>query len=706
MVLGREDEVRPVVVVILSQLEFRRTDRRLGRFIPHAVILSGKPIQVEQCPQNIRLPLARQPYRGYTSSAGNTLVVGTAFEFGEFKLDCGRFELYRAGHTVKLERKPMELLILLVGREGQLVTRNEIAQHLWGSEVFVDTEHGINTAIRKVRYALRDDPEDPRFVQTVTGKGYRFVATAAEARQSSAEEDSHSLPPPGPSPATAPDAELPSQPASYPRSRLWLAVLGALTALVFLIAAVNLGARGWRNRFRGAYRPEISSLAVLPLDNLSGDPAQDYFADGMTDELTTMLAKNSTLRIVSRTSVMQYKRVHRPLPDIARELGVDGVLEGSVARSGDHVHMTIQLIQAPSDTHLWAESYDRDANDAVALPQEAAQTIAGQLNRAVLHPSTSRFVLPEAHDAYLHGRYLWFSDHNDRAGEYFKKATELQPDYALGWSGLSSYYGAGAVDGELDPQQSLPAEESAARKAVALDESEPWAHLAMSAAFFFARWDFPGAEQEMARTIALDPRFAEAYHLHSKMLGALNRHREAIEAEKRATEIDPFSRPYEMALALVEARQYDEAINEARQRLESNPDQVYLHWMIYYSLRAKGLQKEAAQELEQALLQGYGKKSPASVRRALQQGGLQGLVKWQLNDARNWSSAHYVPPYFLAELHAQLGHREQALTLLEQAYREHSPLLLWVQNNQPFDMLHSDERYRAIIKGMGLPPAY
>jgi TolB-like protein/DNA-binding winged helix-turn-helix (wHTH) protein len=634
-------------------------------------------------------------------------VVDTVFEFGEFRLDCGRFELYRSGRSLKLERKPLELLILLVGREGRLVTRNEIAQHLWGSEVFVDTEHGINTAIRKIRYALRDDPEHPRFVQTVTGKGYRFVATAVEARESLADGDSQSSSAQI-GPALPHNAELRSQPpASYPRSRIWIAVLGALTALVFLIAAVNLGARGWRNRFRGAApRPEISSLAVLPLDNLSGDPNQDYFADGMTDELTTMLAKDSTLRIVSRTSVMRYKRVHRPLPEIARELGVDGVLEGSVARSGDHVHLTIQLIQAPSDTHLWAESYDRDAKDVVSLPQEAAQTIAGRLNRAVLHPSTPRFVRPEAHDAYLHGRYLWVTDHNDRAGEYFKKATELQPDYALGWSGLSSYYGAGAIEGQLDPRQALPAEESAARKAVALDDSLPWAHLAMSAAFLVARWDFPAAEQEMARTLALDPRFAEAYHFHAKILSILNRHREAIEAEKKATEIDPFSRPYEMALALFEARQYDQAINEARQRLESNPDQIDLHWLIYCSLRDKGLQKEAALELEQTLLLDYAKKSPASVRRAFQQGGLQGLVKWQLNDAVKGSSAHYVAPYNLADLQAQLGHREQALTLLEQAYRERSPLLLWVQNNKPFDVLHSDERYRAIIKGMGLPPAY
>jgi tetratricopeptide (TPR) repeat protein len=228
----------------------------------------------------------------------------------------------------------------------------------------------------------------------------------------------------------------------------------------------------------------------------------------------------------------------------------------------------------------------------------------------------------------------------------------------------------------------------------------------MGAAMFVCRWDWIRGEQEIDRAIELDSRFAEAYHFHAKMLGLLNRHREALEAEKKATELDPFARPEAMALALVEARQYDQAIHEARQRLESNPEAVYLHWLISDSLRGKGLQKEAAQELEQALLLTYGKDSPTSVRRAYQQGGLPGLVTWQLRSAQKWSSAHYVAPYYLASLHAQLGHREEALSLLEQSYREHSPLVLWVQNDSEFDFLHSEERYRAIIKGVGLPPAY
>ncbi len=273
---------------------------------------------------------------------------GPILEFGDFRLDCDRSELTRAGRLLKLERKPTELLILLATREGEIVTRAEIAQHLWGSEVFVDTEHGINTAIRKVRQALRDDPDHPRFVQTVTGRGYRFVGpvvTVPTAPASIAKEF----------PANSSGPSEVRTAATAP-SRLWL-ILGSAAALILVLIAAMLRIREHSTR---AATPNIQSLAVLPLNNLSGDPKQDYFADGMTDELTTMLAKDSTLRVVSRTSAMQFKDPHQPVREVARTLGVDGIVEGSIARADGKVHMTLQLIHAPSDTHLWAESYDRD----------------------------------------------------------------------------------------------------------------------------------------------------------------------------------------------------------------------------------------------------------------------------------------------------------------------------------------------------------
>jgi tetratricopeptide (TPR) repeat protein len=403
---------------------------------------------------------------------------------------------------------------------------------------------------------------------------------------------------------------------------------------------------------------------------------------------------------------MQYKGAHRPLPEIARELGVDGILEGSIARTGDKVHMTIQLIHAPTDTHIWAESYDRDANDVVSLPREAAQTIAKRLNSTVLQPTPARYVNPETHDAYLHGKYLWFLNKNDEAGKYFRKATELQPDYAPGWAGLSMYYGAGAVDNLLNPLEALPQEEATATRAVELDDSLPDAHLALSAAFFFYRWDWARADEELARAIELNPQFAEPYHLRAKLLAALNRHAEAIESEKKAQEVDPFQRPFAMALAYFSARQYDAGINDAKLKLVALPDDVLLHWTLFESYRRKGDLKEAAEEWEKIVALSGNKEEAANIRRTFEKGGYKALLLRQANLLTQKSVKQYVSPVVLALQYAQLGDREKTLAMLEIGYRQHVPDILWTQNDPAYDFLHSDERYRSIIQRIGLPPAW
>jgi TolB-like protein/DNA-binding winged helix-turn-helix (wHTH) protein len=637
----------------------------------------------------------------YTSGREGSIPMAVrSFQFGEFKLDCDRFELRRGERTLKLERKPMELLILLAAKNGDLVTRAEIVEKLWDSEVFVDTEHGINTAVRKIRQVLRDDSVQPRFVQTVTGKGYRFAAPIVEVRSPVGGEVGQ-VPPevaatlPGDVIPIEGVADVPIAAAVSRKSRYWLAVAAVVA---FLVVGISLGARGLRDR---AAMPKISSLAVLPLDNLSGDPSQDYFADGMTDELTTMLAKNSNLRVVSRTSVMQYKGVHRPLPEIARELGVDGVLEGSVERNGDKVHMTIQLIQAPSDTHVWAESYDREASDVVSLPREAAQTIAKKLNSAVAQSTQVRYVSPEAHDDYLRGRYLWFADKNDEAGKYFKKVTELQPDYALGWAGLAMYYGQGVLDGQLDPVDSSAAGEEAAHKAVELDDSLPEAHLTFGAMIFINRWDWVRADQEIARAIELDPKYAEAYNFRAKIYVAIGRYEEAIEAQKKAQELAPFQRPYALGLVYVEARQYDAAIKDVLQRYETLPDSAGLHWILRESYRCKGMLNEAAQEWEKIYLISGDKELAANIRRTFEKGGYNALL---LRQIKIFKQRKYVSPVDLALQYAQLGDKEKTLSLLEEGYRQHSPVLLWIRNDPAFDFVHGDERYRAIVRGIGLPP--
>ncbi len=609
----------------------------------------------------------------------------------------------------------MELLILLASREGQLVTRGEIADRLWASEVFVDTEHGINTAIRKLRYLLRDDPDNPQFIQTVIGMGYRFIAPITTVQTPSSEAvppgaasiEPAALDPVRPKEAISPEA-LPGAatlPTPNPRYPAWVGLI-VLAALLVTIPIATLGAHplGERLLHRNP-QPVISSLAVLPLDNLSGDPSQDYFADGMTDELITMLAKESSLRVVSRTSVMQYRGARRPLPEIARALHADAILEGSVSRSADQVHMNLQLIRADTDSHVWADSYERDAND-LALPDEAAKAIANQLHRGVPAVKANRYVNPAAHDAYLHGNYLWFGLHMEESGAWFQKAINLQPDYALAWAGLADYYGEGIVVDVLDPRTSIVPEEQAAERALALDPNLPQAHQAMGAMFLIDRWDWADADREILRAISLDPQNGELYYLRACLLQAVNRHAEAIDLGKKAMEIDPFSRPYALASLYVYPRQFDAALREIRLRLEANPNNLDLLGLEMDTFRRMGNYKEAVDVWARWHILTGDPQSALNLRRAWDRGGARGFVRWQLSRRLLQSKSRYVSPVELASYYAQLGDKERTLALLEEGCQQHATDTLWIQGDPAYDFLHSDSRFRSIVQRTRVAPAY
>jgi TolB-like protein/DNA-binding winged helix-turn-helix (wHTH) protein len=611
---------------------------------------------------------------------------------------------------MRVERKPMELLILLASRKGQLVTRSEIADRLWASEVFVDTEHGINTAIRKLRYLLREDPDHPQFIQTVIGMGYRFIAPVTTVQKPSSEAvrpeaalvEAASMDPVQPKEALTGAPTPPTPNLRYPA---WIG-LTALAALLITIPIVTLAAHPLGERLlHRNQQPVISSLAVLPLENLSGDSSQDYLADGMTDELITMLAKESSLRVVSRTSVMQYRGARRPLPEIARALHADAILEGSVSRSGDQVHMNLQLIRADTDSHVWADSYERDAND-LALPDEAAKAIANQLHRAVPAVKANRYVNPAAHDAYLHGNYLWFGDHVEESGAWFQKAINLQPDYALAWAGLADYYGEGIVVNVLDPRTSIVPEEQAAERALALDPNLPQAHAAMGAVFLIDRWDWADADREILRAISLDPQNGELYYLRAKLLQAVNRNAEAIELGKKAMEIDPFSRPYAVAGLYEDARQFDAALREIRLRLEANPNNLDLLGLEMDTFRRMGNYKEAVDVWARWHILTGDPQSAVNLRRAWDRGGARGFVRWQLSRRLLQSKSRYVSPVELASYYAQLGDKERTLALLEEGYQQHAIGTLWIQGDPAYDFLHSDSRFRSIVQRTGVAPAY
>lgn len=638
------------------------------------------------------------------------------YKFGEFELDPSRFELRKNGRVLKLERIPMDLLILLAEKEGSVATRQEIAERLWGKDIFVDTEHGVNTAVRKIRQALRDDPEQPRFVQTVTGKGYRFVAEKADDRKVAGRtaEIANSEPRWEEKPVSPPTAEIPkgladqksAVPHATARFHRWSFTAAALVLFFCLagLAAVNAG-RVRDRIFPRDRASQIHSIAVLPLANLSGDSSQEYFADGMTDELITALAKNHSLRVVSRTSAMQFKGVQRPVRDIARELGVDGILEGSVSRSAERVHMTVQLIYAPSDSHVWAESYDRDTNQAISLPEELSQSVAREVKAAILPAPSKRYINAEAHDAYLRGRFLWFHGEDTHSLIYFQKAIQLQPDYAAAWSGVADSYGMGAIGNERPVEEVAAKFEAAARKAVELDDSSPEAHNSLAAWYLFFAWDLPHADAESRRATDLDPNYAEGHHLRSYVLAAMNRAEESLREGKRATELDPFTHPWGLRYAYLQARQIDAAINDLRMRDQSYPEDLGTYFYLSESYWLKGMGKESAEVLEKALeLAGDPEKAEA-IHRAFRRGGQRAVAQWRVEDVKSRARKEYVSAFDVAKQYAYLGDKNATLKSLELAYHARSPWLILIQTEPIFDFLHSEPRYQALVRKVGLQPA-
>jgi TolB-like protein/DNA-binding winged helix-turn-helix (wHTH) protein/tetratricopeptide (TPR) repeat protein len=622
--------------------------------------------------------------------------------FGPFELDLSAWQLRKDGFRVKIPLQPLQLLAMLLERPGLVVSREELRQRLWPADVFVDFDHGLNKNIQKLREALNDSSDAPRYIETIPRTGYRFIGATIDQPEALASE---------------PDTKASTGMATIPPSstvphRVWRPWL--LWVLVGVVA-VGLSLTLWWMKRRSQGTP-IRSVAVLPLENLSGNADQQYFADGMTDELITMLAKNSTLRVVSQTSVMQYKGVHRPVRDIARDLGVDGIVEGSVDRSGSRVHMTIQLVHAPSDTNMWAESYDRDAAESVSLPGEAARAIVARLKMAATPSAPQRFVSPEAHEAYLRGRYYRFAGgggvtafHDQaikNAGDYFKRAVALQPDYALAWSGLSDFYMVSALHGDAPPAEFRPLARAAAVHALELDESLGNAHNALAATYLFFDWDWQQALVHSDKAVELEPNNAEFHFFRAKVLIPTNRMEESLKEQEKATELDYFARPFGMGYVLLTLRRYDDAATELRTRLETLPADARLHRMLSQVYWHQGRKQDAGVELEQAALLESDTPGKAAVRNAFEKGGYEGILRLQLRGLLGRIGHEYVSPLQVADQYALLGKKEGAIHFLEEAYKERSPSLVWIQSWPWYDFIHSDSRYQNIVRQIGLPPAF
>jgi len=486
---------------------------------------------------------------------------------GRFQLDLVRYQLLDGSRSVHLERQPMELLILLVKRRGELVSREEIAAQLWSNGVFVDADQSINRAMRKLRLALHEDPDHPKFVETVVGKGYRFTGDiritglASERFQTSTSkpDDSSIVPALG-------------EPHRSSRRIIFSAVL-------LILSAASIAATWFLSRHRTASPvPRFQSIAVLPLENLSGDPDQEYFAQGMTEALTTELAQISALKVISHTSVVQYKGTKKSLPQIAKELSVDAVVEGAVERAGDKVEITVQLIQAPSDHHLWAKSYERNLRDVLGLQREVTHSITDEIQAKLTPPekahlASARPIDPEAYEDYLRGRFLSAGSESDvRKGiAYLQRAIQKDPSYALAYAGLAeSYISLGQPwIGGRSPKEVLPQAKAAATKALETDDSLGEAHLAFARVIQLHDWDWQGAEKEYRRALELNPNDTMGHYWYGEYLEAMGRNEEGFLQMRQAMQLDPNAGLADtLGYAFIWPRQYDQAIRAFQKILE------------------------------------------------------------------------------------------------------------------------------------------
>ena len=632
--------------------------------------------------------------------------VAQELHFGDYTLDQSRYRLQRGDRLLRLEKLPMELLILLAERGGELVSREEIAERLWGKDVFLDVDHSINTAIRKVRLALRDDPEKPRFVETVVGKGYRFAAPVICSNG-----DSDPLGSQPPSLAQAGPAGAPvSSGKAVVSFRPWV-LFGGVAVLALLAAALLLRRGG---HAEGASPSAIKSLAVLPLKNLSGDPTQEYFADGMTDAIIGRLSMINGLRVISRTSVMRFRDTRMSLPEIARMLHVDAIVEGSVVREGDRVRVRAELIRSATDDHIWTEEYQGEYRSILGLQDDVALAIARQMKITMTPQERGglagrRLIDPEAHEDYLKGRYY----SNQRTEEalqksiaYFQKAVARDPTYALAYCGLADTYALLGYRGHIVSKEALSQSKEAALKALELDDTLAEAHASLAFIAETHEWDWQTAEREYKRALELDPGYARAHHWYAGYLMYVGRFDEGIVEEKRALELDPLSLPINTALAgrLLLAGRYDEGLAQLRETLEMNPNFAPAHNRLGWGFLGEGKHEEAIREFQKAI-ELSGNDDPDLL---LDLGFAYAVVGKRdeairiLGTLKRQHERGLVPSGAIGVLYGALGERDEAFTWLEKAYEEHDPELTYIKVGPRFEPLHHDPRFQDLVHRVGL----
>ena len=635
-----------------------------------------------------------------------------SYEFGVFTVELPEGELRKHGVRLKVQERPFQLLVCLLERPGEIISRDELRQRLWPDGTFVDFDHNISSAINKLRTVLNDVASNPRFIETVGSRGYRFLA---DVKRISSDPASSQAP-------KQRTAEVPKivESAGSRYQGLWKVVAGTALLLSLLVA----GYFQWARRTSKSSAPVARVMvAVLPFQNLTGDPAQDYFSDGLTEEMIAELTRlnQDHLGVIARTSIMVYKQRPKPLDQIGRELGVQYVMEGSVRRDSSRVRITAELIQVKDQTHLWAREYDRELNNSLALQSEIAQEIGDEIQislgdsngvKAANHLASSHSTASyEAYDLYLKGRYFW----NKRttagflqAANYFQQAIAKDPGYASAYAGLADTFGLMSTWYAAPQQEFMPKAKAAALNALALDDSLAEAHASLALVAENYDYDWQTAEKEFRRAIQLNPDYATAHQWYAEYLAWQGRFDEALAESERARQLDPMSLiiATDRGAILFYARKYDRAIDQFRAVLDMNPGFTNTRSFLASAYVQQGKFAEALKENELMAdaekpqwhwaFTAYIYNHSGNVAQAR-----HALAKFEALSPRLRSDA------ILARLVAYTGssqpiQQEKAISLLEEAYKEHSPALTSIKVDPRYDNLRKDQRFQELLARMHL----
>jgi TolB-like protein/DNA-binding winged helix-turn-helix (wHTH) protein/Tfp pilus assembly protein PilF len=621
------------------------------------------------------------------------------YRFAQFELNLAESKLCTGNSTILIQEKPLRLLIALLDSPQRLVTREQLRDRMWDSRTVVNYEQGINVAIKKVRAALGDSAESPRFIETVAKKGYRLLVPVNIVSDEPLVLEEYPPPPPPPPVASA------SAPAS-----LGVAGRRGRGALLFsiIVAAIVcvLGVGFYATKIQPGDISEIRSLAVLPLRNLSPDPGQDYFADGITEEVITNLAQTLPLRVISRSSVMRYRRTEEPVAQIARELGVDAIVEGAVARSGDRVSITVQLINAAEDRHLWAQTYERDIADILAIEAEVSLAIAGQVGGTLglkqARLTSIRPVDPRVYELCLIGRFHWNKHAGSdmgKAQDYYQQAIALDPGYAPAYAGLANAYLGLALHGLAPFRPSMEKAEVAARRALELDESLAEAHATLGLVILNAKPEWVRSEPEFRRAIELDRNNAAAHDWLAYYLFFAERRNEALAEIALARQLDPLSASAnaDEGHFLYAAHRFDEARAKLRRAIELAPEFGQPHATLALVELESGHSADAFKEARAALE--LDRNSP----RILGEAGYVLASTEHAAESRELFAAMQdaerrgaFTPVFSAMIEIGLGQRDQALESLTRMVDSGIGLEGLAQWHA-FDQLSADSRFKKLL---------